>query len=119
MTWFVEPTNAGPIKIGWAGTARLELWRINGPVDPGLEGPCTATSSGAAWAIGSANVRNNDNDFFVTGTRTDSFGYRGVGTITDTGGSIWNYEFHFRGTIDRNGTFRLTAPWQFVLAGQR
>ena len=118
IKWFVNPTPAGPLKITWGGTSRLELWAVasGSNLQAGDFVPCDSTSGGTAWAIGSADIHATDDDFFVSGTRTDSFGYRGIGSARDATDTAWRDEFHFRATIDRQGAFRLVGPWQFVLS---
>lgn len=114
ITWFVNETSGGAIKVTWGASSHLELWRPDPGVDP--SDPCAATQNSVSpWAVGSADVHYTDNDFFVSGSRTDSFGSRGLGTVQGADGTEWKYLWEFRAQYDREGAFRLVAPWQFVL----
>jgi len=58
-------------------------------------------------AVGTADINVVDNDLFVSGTRTNSFGYSAHGVLTDVAtGSRVNYSETFRAQIKKNGEFR-------------
>jgi len=58
-------------------------------------------------AIGTGDFNLVDNDLFVSGTRTNSFGYNAHGQLTDpvTGNPV-NYSETWRAQIKKNGEFR-------------
>ncbi|CAN5824526.1 hypothetical protein BH24CHL6_BH24CHL6_00030 [soil metagenome] len=101
---FNETAN-GAVVVRWAATSSLELWALDADAD--LSGPCPDTDdSSAPWAAGSAHVKSNDNDLFVSGSRTNSFGDSGKGTVTDAAGGSWHYSWTFHALIDRDFEFR-------------
>lgn len=59
-------------------------------------------------AFGYGKLEVTDNDFFVSGTRTNSFGYRAHGQLTDpvTGQRV-NYSETFKAIITKEGEFRV------------
>jgi len=113
---FVE-TGKGAVVVLARGTSVLELWTLDEGAD--LSGPCQDTDEQAGpWAVGSARSILNDNDLDVSGSRTNSFGQRIVGTVSETAnGSVWRFSWTVRLSIDRDGEFRLVAE-NFTLAGR-
>jgi hypothetical protein len=102
-------TASGSVVVNWSATSHLELWALDADAD--LSGPCDDTDDSAApWATGSAHVRYTDNDLFVSGTRTNSFGDRGQGKVQADDGSSWHYSWVFRALIDRDDEFRAVVP---------
>ena len=90
-----------PVK----GSAPLELWRLDEDAD--LTGPCQDTDAQSGpWAVGAARTVRNDNDLDVSGTRSNAFGERLVGTATDADGAVWHVSGHVRLLITRDGEFR-------------
>lgn len=57
----------------------------------------------APFAIGEGNYVNHDNDFFISGSRTNSFGFNLTGRVTDANGDPRSVSAAFQGTVDRNG----------------
>ena len=57
----------------------------------------------AAFAIGEGNYVNHDNDFFISGGRTNSFGFNLTGRVTDADGDAHAVSAAFQGTVDRDG----------------
>jgi hypothetical protein len=45
----------------------------------------------------------------VSGSRVNSFGERGQGTVEDTDGSKWRYSWNVRLQIDRDFEFRVVT----------
>lgn len=100
----LKETGKGAVVASFQATRILELWHLDADAD--LSGPCEDTDDqvGPA-AVGTAQVGVNDNDLFVSGTRTNSFGFRGQGRLVGEDGSRWNYSVTFRARIDRQGSF--------------
>jgi hypothetical protein len=110
---FVE-TGKGAVVQLLKGSAPLELWRLDEDAD--LSGPCQDTDAQSApWAVGTARAVRNDNDLDVTGTRTNAFGERLIGTASDAEGAVWHFSGHFRALITRDGEFRFLNE-NFTLA---
>jgi hypothetical protein len=100
----LKETGKGALVASFQATRVMELWHLDADAD--LSGPCEDTDDQAApAAVGTAQVGMNDNDLFVSGTRTNAFGIRGQGRLVGDDGSRWNYSFTFRARIDRQGTF--------------
>ena len=99
-------TGKGAIVESFHATRPIELWALDEDAD--LSGPCVDTDDQtAAWAAGDARVKVNDNDVFVSGTRTNSFGDSGRATVTDHVGGQWSYTWTFRAQLDRDENFAL------------
>ena len=112
---FVETGQGALVGVG-GGVSTLELWALDEGAD--LSGPCQDTDAQAGpWAVGTANWTINDNDIEVSGTRTNSFGERGRGTVVDAAGNTWHYSWHIRLVADRAGEFRVVSE-QFTLSGR-
>jgi hypothetical protein len=114
-----EPT--GAIKTSWGDTAPLELWALNEDAD--LTGPCEDTDdSNSPWAAGSAKNMGTDNDLGNDESvenglfRTNSFGQRGNGSVTDGDGGTWRYGWTFHAVFDNDLEFRAVVPFSTVLA---
>ena len=76
---------------------------------PPFVGPCEDSQEEPAF-VGTADVTLNDNDVFVSGGRTNSFGQRGHGIVyAADDGSAWHYSWTSRAHIDKDGVFRFTA----------
>ena len=114
-----EPT--GAIKTSWGDTAPLELWALDEDAD--FSGPCEDTDdSTSPWAAGSAKNMGTDNDLAHDESvenglfRTNAFGQRGNGSVTDGDGGTWRYGWTFRAVGDNGGEFRDLVPFRTVLA---
>ena len=114
-----EPT--GAIKTRWGDVAPLELWALN--EDAPLTGPCEDTDdSESPWAAGSAMNTGTDNDLDHNASvenglrRSNAFGERGNGSVTDGDGETWKYGWTFRAVGDNDGEFRDVVPFRTVLA---
>jgi hypothetical protein len=59
-------------------------------------------------ATGRANLRQTDNDLFLSFNRTNSFGANLVGTASGVGGRF-KVRLRFRITIQRNGNFTVRS----------
>ncbi|HYC33317.1 MAG TPA: hypothetical protein VEB59_13585 [Gemmatimonadales bacterium] len=62
----------------------------------------------APFAIGTANFFSHDNDFFVSGDRTNSFGFRLNGQVIDVNGGRHHVSAAFQGNVGRGGDVRVT-----------
>jgi len=114
-----EPT--GAIKTSWGDTAPLELWALDEDAD--FSGPCEDTDdSTSPWAAGSAKNMGTDNDLAHDESvenglfRTNAFGQRGNGSVTDGDGGTWRYGWTFRAVYDNDLEFRAVVPDNTVLA---
>jgi hypothetical protein len=113
-------TPTGPVIFSWSATSHIELWTLDEGAD--LSGPCQDTDdSTAPWAVGTAHAANTDNDLFHGDSvdaglnRTDSYGDRGEGTVSDASGDAWHYSWVFRALNDRNHVYREVVPLRSVL----
>jgi hypothetical protein len=105
----VVETGKGAIVGTWGGAVELELWRFD-DVLTDQETACTATDEQTGpWAVGSGHFRGNDNDFDISGTRTNTFGGRLQATVIDGDGQRWHYSSMDRLQIDRDGNWTLRA----------
>jgi hypothetical protein len=110
-------TAHGAVVAKYSATSTLELWALDADAD--FSGPCADTDdSSAPWAAGSAHVTGNDNDLFVSGSRTNSFGDRGHGTVWDASGAGWRYNWTFRALIDRDNEFRVVVDRSTLTRGR-
>jgi hypothetical protein len=73
-------------------------------LDPG-EDICDGS---APFAVGTGNFMNHDNDFFVSGNRTNAFGFRINGQVRDLDGARHHVSAFFEGTFSRQGDARVT-----------
>jgi hypothetical protein len=86
----------------------IYLHPLNEGVPP-FVGPCEDSQEEPAF-VGTADVTLTDNDVFVSGGRTNSFGQLGRGIVFATdNGSAWHYSWTLRALIDRDGglTFKV------------
>lgn len=74
------------------------------PFDP-FEDFCELFTTTDPLATGTGDLILNDNDLFVSGGRTNSFGSRTVGWVTDQGGNVFRYTAVDRLQIDKDGNF--------------
>jgi hypothetical protein len=101
-------TGQGALVASFRATRPLELWNLDDPANP--EAPCSDTDGQPGpWATGHVNASNTDNDLFASGTRTNSFGDVGQGTVYDNDGDRWHYSWNFRAHNDRDGEFSISA----------
>ena len=102
-------TGKGALVVRNVVTSTYDIWLLDDDAD--LSGPCQDTDDqDGPWATGFARVMSNDNDLDVSGTRTNSFGDRGQGTVREVAtGQGWALSWTFRATIDRHGTFYVRA----------
>jgi hypothetical protein len=84
-----------PVRV-YAATS---IEDVCGPVWEGGDPP-------AALATGSARVRGTDNDVFLSGTRTSTWGGSATGTLTRWDGASCRFAAQGRWQLDRDGTFR-------------
>lgn len=96
-------TPAGAVVVlGKPGVDPFALHRITSPFDP------CAGSEPDPWATGEMNVIATDNDFFLSGGRTNSFGVHWQGTVFEVAtGEAYHYSFHVRLQITKDGEFRV------------
>ena len=73
-----------------------------------LEGDQALCDGSAPFAVGTGNFMNHDNDFFVSGNRTNAFGFRINGQVTDVDGARHHVSAAFEGTFSRQGDARVT-----------
>jgi hypothetical protein len=62
----------------------------------------------APFAVGTGNFMSHDNDFFASGNRANSFGFRINGQVTDVDGARHHVSAAFEGTFSRQGEGRVT-----------
>lgn len=97
-------TGQGALVASFRATRHLELWNLDDPANP--EGPCPDTDGQPGpSATGRVNASSTDNDLDASGTRTNSFGDVGRGTVSDNDGDKWHYSWNFRAQNDRDGEF--------------
>ena len=60
------------------------------------------------FAVGTGNFMTHDNDFFTSGTRTNSFGFRLSGQVTEVDGEQHRVSAVFEGNVNRDGEVRVT-----------
>jgi hypothetical protein len=98
ITASFHETGQGAIVTSFHASRPIELWKFDDDVPP-LLGACEDTDDQTGpWATGVVSVTANDNDLEVSGTRTNSFGDRGRGTVEDGDGGRWHYSWTFRAT---------------------
>jgi hypothetical protein len=109
--WNFHLVNSPPgalLGLRQAEDVPVYLYPFNEGVPP-LVGPCEDTQEEPAF-VGTADVTLTDNDVFVSGGRTDSFGEAGRGIVYSTDdGSAWHYSWAVRLLIDRDGVFRVAT----------
>ncbi len=72
----------------------------------GEEHPCDGS---APFAVGTGNFTLHHNDFFVSGNRTNSFGFHLNGQVTDANGERHHVSAAFQGIVSRQGVVRSKA----------
>ncbi|HEX6331543.1 MAG TPA: hypothetical protein VF129_09705 [Actinomycetota bacterium] len=98
----VVDTGSAVVTLFKSGVVPTALHAMTGP-----DHPCDG-SDPEPWATGEASVVINDNDADVSGTRTNSFGEHGHGTVFEVAtGDAWHYSWHIRLQITRDGEFRI------------
>ena len=74
----------------------IELWELDSLDNRPFVGPCTDTDDdGGLFATGTSTYRANDNDFFGSGSRGNSFGDRGRADVEDADGNEYVYSWMF------------------------
>lgn len=73
---------------------------------PFLAFDCGLFTTTDPLAVGLSSIILNDNDFDVSGSRTNSFGWRSHGTLADLGGAPVSFRTNVRLLIDKNGNFK-------------
>ena len=107
VSFQLNETGTGAVVASFQGDLSIELWRFDSDV---LVDPCVDTDAQSGpWATGSAHVQANDNDFDGSGTRTNSFGVRGQGTVEDASGGTWHFSWTNRLQNTKDGEFRERA----------
>ena len=102
-------TGKGALVGSFQAERPIELWTFDDDVPPLVSACGDTDDQSGPWATGVALVTGNDNDIAVTGTRTNSFGERGRGTVEDGDGDRWHYSWTFRATctVDCEAGFSL------------
>ncbi len=114
---YIETAN-GAVVAQYNATSTLELWTLDADADFPFPGACVDTDDSAApWAVGSVQVTANDNDLFVSGSRTNSFGSRGRGSVWDASGAGWRYVWTFRALIDGDFESRAVVDHSTLAGG--
>jgi hypothetical protein len=72
-----------------------------------LSGDAALCDGSAPFAVGTGNFTLHDNDFFVSGNRTNSFGFRVNGQVTDVNGERHHVSAAFQGIANRRGDVRI------------
>lgn len=65
-------------------------------------------------AVGKSSVIRNDNDILLSGTRTNSFGWRGHGILYDGVGAAIRFHNNVRLLILKNGEFKMVVSDIFL-----
>lgn len=108
VTIQVVETGKGALVASFHETRSLELWQLDEDAD--LTGPCQDTDGQIGPHLtGTATNKGNDNDLDVSGTRMNTFGERGQGTVEGNDGSKWHYSWVAHFQIDRDFEFRVVA----------
>ncbi|MDX2381022.1 MAG: hypothetical protein QNM02_14815 [Acidimicrobiia bacterium] len=90
---------SGELVGQYRGTSSVEIWLLNDPANP--VNPCVDTEGqDGPFASGEAMGKGNDNDLDNVGSRRNSFGANGQGTITDINGDDWHLNWTFRNQCD-------------------
>ena len=102
-------TGKGALVGSFQAERPIELWNLDDDVPPLVSACADTDDQTEPWATGVASVISNDNDIDISGTRTNSFGERGRGTVEDGDGGRWHYSWMFRATctVDCGDDFSL------------
>ena len=73
-----------------------------------LDGAVDLCDGSAPFAVGTGNFTLHDNDFFGSGNRANSFGFRLNGQVTDVEGARHHVSAAFQGVANRQGDLRVT-----------
>lgn len=74
-----------------------------------FEGAFADFCAGPPFAVGRGRWTSTDNDLFVSGNRTNSFGFRLRGQVTEPDGERHHVLVKFHGLINRQGALRSTS----------
>jgi hypothetical protein len=103
---FVE-TASGAVIAQFSGRDR-PIWLYEGSLDV----VCAAVFAGgtpASFAEGTVREVYTDNDYFVSGTRVNSFGATVTGVVTDLDGVSWGFVSSGRLQWTLDGEFRIVS----------
>jgi hypothetical protein len=102
---FIQEVDTGSalVVLVKPGIFPIALHPMTSPDDP------CGGSEPDSWATGEAQAIINDNDVEVSGTRTNSFGDHGQGTVVDADGVAWHYSWNTRLQIKKDGEFRIVS----------
>jgi hypothetical protein len=107
-----KETGQGAVVESLRAQLPFEIWAFEGV--PSFANVCAPELEGP-WATGTGRVSWTDNDFFISGTRTNSFGGSFQASVTDTEGVDWRYTFRLRFEISMDDEFIVRAM-NFTLA---
>lgn len=96
-----KETGKGAVVASFRATVYAELWAVEGG-DPGA----ICAGEGELLGTGTVHFLSTDNDLFVSGTRTNSFGGALHGTVRGEDGG-WSVSGQFRALITQDGEFRV------------
>jgi hypothetical protein len=82
----------GIIVRSFNATRYTEVWLLG-------EGDDLCGELDGPFAVGTAHVRNNDNDWEEVGGRATTWGHRGQGTLADAEGATWHLNWASRRMI--------------------
>jgi hypothetical protein len=82
----------GIIVRSFRATRSVEVWLLG-------EGDDVCDDLDGPFAVGTAHVRNNDNDWEEVGGRATTWGHRGQGTLVDAEGGTWHLNWASRRMI--------------------
>jgi hypothetical protein len=102
----------GILVRSFNATRYAEVWLLgeHDDVCGDLDGP---------FAVGTANVRNNDNDWEEVGGRATTWGHRGNGTLVDGDGGTWHLNWASRAMIVQGEYHRPVHRATFTRRGPR
>lgn len=105
----VKETGKGALVVSVNTTVYAELWRL-GP------GDFCEDEDGTLLGTGSLRLVATDNDYDVSGTRTNSFGDVTHGVIRGAGGQAWRVHAVWRAQITQDGEFTVLVDRTSVRA---
>jgi hypothetical protein len=102
----------GILVRSFNATRYAEVWLLGEGDDlcGDLDGP---------FAVGTANVRNNDNDWEEVGGRATTWGHRGNGTLVDGDGATWHLNWASRAMFLQDDLRWLVYDANFKRRGPR